>query len=205
MLTKNLIRIINSYKFSLIIVIFFELLYLILGYKGNRFNFSKDIVKSDNLPCPYYFLFKIKKILHKTDFYNFLDLGCGSGRVIDVFNKNFADKNLTGIEYFEEQYKYSQKIFCNEKNIKIIKEDFTKINFLQYNIDCFFFNEPFKKNSESIAFIEKIVNLPFKKKIIFIFVNGNRKIIDQIKNINCIESFYVSDNKGYSIYSSKES
>jgi tRNA G46 methylase TrmB len=146
MLLKNLARIINSYKFSIITIVFFELLYLLKGYKGNRFNFLNSDLMTDNLPCPYYFLFRIKKTLKNSNFSNFLDLGCGSGRAIDFFNKNFFNKNFIGIEYSTNLYEYCRKIFQKQKNIKIIQEDFTKLNFFQYNTDCYFFNDPLKKN-----------------------------------------------------------
>jgi len=193
---KNLFRIISSYKFSLITIVFFELLYLIKGYKGNRFDFILN-----NIPCPYYFLFKINKTLKNTNFYRFLDLGCGSGRVINFFNKNFSNKKFIGIEYFSNQYEYCKKTFQNQKNIKIIQADFTKSDFFQYDADCYFINGPFKKNMEFIEFIEKIINFSLKKKnILFIFVNYNKKIIEELKNIRCIESYYINDTKGYSIY-----
>ena len=115
MILKNLFSIIKNYNFFLIIVIFFELLYLIKGSKGNRFNFSDNDSMADNLPCPYYFLSRIKKTLTNTNFSNFLDLGCGSGRVIDFFNKNFPNINLIGIEYFPHQYEYCKRIFQNQK------------------------------------------------------------------------------------------
>ena len=197
---NNLIRIIKNYKFSIFTTMFFELVYLFKGYKGNRFNFSNNDLMADNLPCPYYFLFKIKKALKNQNFYNFLDLGCGSGRVIYFFNKNFPDKNLTGIEYFNNQFEYCKKIFHGKKNIKIIQADFTKSDFFQYNADCYFFNEPFKKDLEFTKCVEKITNLSSSKFFfLLIFVNYNKKIIDELKNIRCIESFYISNTKGYSI------
>jgi len=200
MLLKNFIRIITSYKFSIITIIFFELIYLFKGYRGNKFNFSDNDLMTDNLPCPYYFLFKIKKALKNQNFYNFLDLGCGSGRVIDFFNKSFPIKNLIGIEYFNNQFEYCEKIFQDKKNIKIVQADFTKSDFFQYNADCYFFNDPFKKNLEFIKCVEKIINFSLnKKQSLLIFVNHNKKIIDELKNIRCIESFYVSNIKGYSI------
>ena len=201
MILKNLLRILSDYKFSLVTIVFFELLYLIKGYKGNRFDFSNNDFMSDNIPCPYYFLSKIKKILEKRNFVKFIDLGCGSGRVIDFFNKSFIDRNIIGVEYFTEQYVYCKKIFQNQENIKIIQADFTKSDFFQYEADCYFFNNPFKINSESIEFIERTINFLLKKKnILFIFVNYNKKILDELKNIQCIESFYISNIKGYSIY-----
>ena len=197
---NNLIRIIKNYKFTIFTTMFFELVYLFKGYKGNRFNFSNNDLMADNLPCPYYFLFKIKKALKNQNFYNFLDLGCGSGRVIDFFNKSFPNKNLIGIEYFNNQFEYCEKIFQEKKNIKIVQADFTKSDFFQYNADCYFFNDPFKMTSDFIEFIEKIINFSLKKKILFIFINHNRKIVEELKKIRCIESFYISNIKGYSIY-----
>ena len=63
MLFNNILRILKSYRFSLIKIIFFELIYLIKGYKGNNITFSKNNLMTNNIPCPYYFLHKIEKIL----------------------------------------------------------------------------------------------------------------------------------------------
>jgi len=200
MIFKNSLRIVKSYKFHLIAIIYFEFLYLMKGYKGNKFNFRKDELMADDIPCPYYFLLKIKKTLAKNNFSKFLDLGCGSGRIIDFFNKNFSSKNFIGIEYYSSQYDYCKKIFKNEKNIEIFQADFTKSDFFKYNADCYFFNNPFKKNSEFIKFIEKTVNSSLNKKnILFIFVNFDKHLVENLKNIRCIDSYYVSPIKGYSI------
>ena len=66
MLFNNILRILKSYRFSLIKIIFFELIYLIKGYKGykgNNITFSKNNLMTNNIPCPYYFLHKIEKII----------------------------------------------------------------------------------------------------------------------------------------------
>ena len=39
----------------------------------------------------------------------------------------------------------------------------------------------------------------FKKKIIFIFANYNKKTIYNLKYLKTIKNFYISENKGYSI------
>ena len=85
MIIRNILRIFKSYKFYLIQIIFFEIIYTTRGYKGNTFNFSNNNIMADNIPCPYYFLFKIGKIIKQYNFDTFIDLGCGSGRVIDFF------------------------------------------------------------------------------------------------------------------------
>ena len=84
---------------------------------------------SNNIPCPYYFLYKIKKTLKNNNFYRFLDLGCGFGRVINFFNKNFYNRNFIGIEYFSDQYEYCKKSFQNKKKYKDYSSRFHKIGF----------------------------------------------------------------------------
>ena len=201
MLIKNLLRIVKSYKFSLITIIFYEIIYLLKGFKGNKFHFSENNKMSDDIPCPYYFLYKIKKILSKFNFKTFLDLGCGSGRVIDFFSKNLAQVDFVGIEHFSNQYNYCKKIFENKKNIKIVQADFLKSDFFQYDPDCFFLNRPINDDLVFIETIKKLLNFPHKhKKILLIFVNCDNKILKSLINIQCIDSFYTNVNKGYSIY-----
>ena len=201
MLIKNLLRIVKSYKFSLITITFYEIIYLLKGFKGNKFHFSENNKMSDDIPCPYYFLYKIKKILSKFNFKTFLDLGCGSGRVIDFFSKNLAQVDFVGIEHFSNQYNYCKKIFENKKNIKIVQADFLKSDFFQYDPDCFFLNRPINDDLVFIETIKKLLNFPHKhKKILLIFVNCDNKILKSLINIQCIDSFYTNVNKGYSIY-----
>jgi SAM-dependent methyltransferase len=202
MILKNLFRIIFNYKLFTILIVYFEFIYLIKGYKGNKFNFSDNALMTDNIPCPYYFLYRIKKTLQNYNFNKFIDLGCGSGRVIDFFNKNFPNKNLLGVEYFDEQFIYSEKIFKKNSNINIIKSDFTKIDLLLLDADCYFLNDPFSKSADFISFIEKIVKLSLKKKTLFVFVNCDKKIISNLKNLQYIENYYLNEKKGYSIYCS---
>ena len=201
MLLRNLSRIIQSYKFSLFVIIFLEILYILRGYKGNNFTLTRNKQMSDNIPCPYYFLLRIKKILDKNNFKKFLDLGSGSGRTIDFFSKKFPNKEFIGIEYFFEEFDKSQKLFNKNKNIKIIQSDFTKIDFLNFKADCIFLNNPFRNDKETLDFLKKTINSHLdKKKILFIFVNYNKNVVQSLKKIQCIDSYYISEIKGYSIY-----
>ena len=200
MVIKNIIRIIKVYKFSLIKVVFYELLYLIKGYKGNNFKLLNHNLMNDNIPCPYYFLNKIDKFFKNNNFQTFVDLGCGSGRVINFFNRRFKNKNFIGIDFFAEQINYCKKIFLNYNNIKLIQADIVKTDFLKYDVDCYFLNEPINNDIIFIELIKKIVDTQLlNKKIFFIFVNCNLSLIKSLKNIELIENYYITKNRGYCI------
>ena len=201
MLIKNFFRIIKDHKFFLIPIILHELIYFLKGYKGFKFNFSNNNEMSDNIPCPYYFLIKIKKKLNEKNFTKFIDLGCGSGRVIDFFHKNFKNKNFLGIEYFDKQYKICKNNFANEKNIEIIQSNFIKIDVFKYDSAYYFLNAPFKRSEDFLNFIQTMQNYHVKKNFLLITVNIDKKTLDKIKNVEFLESFYIGNNKGYSIFS----
>ena len=203
MLFKNIVRIITGHKLSLLQLIFYEIIYIFKGFKGNRISFSKNSKMSDNIPYPFFFLVKIKKTLSLANFTKFIDLGCGSGRVINFFNKNFPNKNFIGIEYFSSQYNYCKKIFAKNSNIKIYQEDFTKIDFLQYNADCFFFNNPWRNEDDPFDYILNMSKSLSDKTYLIILVNYSKKFCeklnDTLKNSKCIDSYYIKHNKGYHI------
>ena len=201
MLLKNFLEILSNYKSHIIKIIFFEIFYVMMGYKGNQFNFSKNPRMTSNIPCPYYFLRKIEKKLKENNFNVFVDLGCGSGRAIDFFNKKFENKKFIGIDFFEEYCNLCKTIFKKNKNVKIIQSDFTKLNLSDFDADCFFFNDPILNQSESIDFVKKIVkSKESNKSILLIFVNCNKNLFNSFDQINCVDSYYINNIKGYSIY-----
>jgi len=157
---------------------------------------------NDNIPCPYYFLSKIDKFFKNHNFQTFVDLGCGSGRVLNFFNRRFKNKKFIGIDFFVDQINYCKKIFSNYNNIKLIQADIVKIDFLKHEADCYFLNEPIKDDMIFTELIKKIVDTQLlNKKIFLIFVNCNISLIKSLKNIELIESHYLSQNRGYSICS----
>ena len=58
MLFKNIVRIITGHKLSLLQLIFFEIIYIFKGFKGNKISFSKNSAMSDNIPYPFFFFSK---------------------------------------------------------------------------------------------------------------------------------------------------
>jgi len=201
MIFRNALRIFKDWGFSIIYISLYEIIYIILGFKGNSFNFSRNKHMSDDIPVPYYFLNKIRLHLKKRKFKTFMDFGSGSGRVIYYFSKSFKKKKFIGIEYFTKQYNHSLNLFNHKKNISFINKEFTKLNFLQYKPDCFFFNNPFRDEKKCVIFINKIISkLPAKRKITFIFCNFDKSILLKIYKLKRIKLFYVTQNKGFSIF-----
>ena len=196
-----MLRIIKDYNILLIKIMFFEFIYFIKGYKGFKFDFSNNNTMTDNIPCPYFLLLKMKKYLKKNDFLKLNDLGCGSGRVIDFFNRNFPDKEFIGIEYFSKQFQYCTHSFHKNNNVKIIQADFTKIDVVKDDPNYFFLTAPFKNTYDFINFMDKTISLS-NKKLFFIIVNYNKKTIEMVKNIEFLDSYYIAENTGYSICSS---
>jgi len=121
----NFFKSIKKYKYHLIKIIYFELLFIIKGYGILKLDKSKNRDFTDNIPCPYYFLDKIakEKRVNFKNFDFFYDLGCGYGRVINFFRKKFSNLNIIGIEYDKNYSDYCCKKFFRYSNVKIIDEN----------------------------------------------------------------------------------
>ena len=196
---KSLTRIISDYRFYIFIILYFEFYYFVKKYNGFNINYSNNIKMADNIPCPYYFLFKIKKNISQIKFKSFIDLGCGSGRIIDFINRNFLNKKIYGVEYFSKQYKFCKLLFKSESNIKIIKSDFTKLKLKNINYDIIFISAPFNKKVDFKKFMIKICRNKLFKNKIFVIINYDYNLIKSIKSLRFIDTFYLSKEKGYSI------
>ena len=61
MFVKNIIATTKKYKFSIHKILFYEIFFILRGFKGNKIGFDVNDEFSANIPCPYYFLVKIKK------------------------------------------------------------------------------------------------------------------------------------------------
>ena len=160
---KKIFELIKVYRFSLLIILVYEFLYMFRGYKGNILAIRNNKFRTDNIPCPYFFLEMISNFLKKKNIKSLIDLGCGSGRVLYFFNQKHNIK-LFGIEYYQESYKLCNNMFSSNNNIKIINNDFLKVSISQLVADCYFLNDPLKNFNSFKFIIEKILKINKKKK-----------------------------------------
>ena len=196
MFIKNIIGSIEKYRFSIFKIIFYEFLFTIKGFKGNKVDFinSKDF--ADNIPCPYYFLVKIKKFLNKNKINSFIDLGSGSGRTIYFF-KRYFDIKFYGIELFKESYISAQNLFSKDENIQIINDDFRNLNFLNLDADCFFLNEPLKnrKDFELVVKAIQTKNNNINKKFFIILINVTQQDLSHFSSLELKDSNTIGKNR----------
>ena len=83
----------------------------------------------------------------------------------------------------------------------VIIEDFTKYDFIQYNANCYFFNNPFKNDKDVIPIIKHIKKNQIKEgNILFIFINFNKDTFEELKDLKKIEKYYINKDKGFSLY-----
>lgn len=155
----------------------------------------KKKIKSFNAPyapTPIFFLRIIKEHIKFLDLksYIFIDFGCGAGRTLMFFEKNF--KKRIGID-FNKKYKkfiktgkfYNFDLRNLNKLSKIIKENFSK-KFALY------FYEPFDEKL-IIKICKKFIN----KKIVIILVNTKIKL-DKTKII--YQKLFYNHQKNIRIY-----
>ena len=167
--------------------LFFILLYEILNIY--RFRFSDYLVVNPvkkrfepSVPTPYYCLSLIKKSILKQK-YDFIDFGCGRGRVINFVKKIKNIKKVIGIENNFKLQKKLKKL--NDRKTKIFINDCTNNKFLNFIIKnhqnknlILYFYHPFSS---------KILNhilerfLMKSKKEIMIIIMGEIFISNKLK------------------------
>ncbi len=200
----NLIHMLSAYGKFLPQILFFEIYYLLKGYKKSTVKILNNDRFADNIPCPYFFLHKIKRFFLNSDIKSFIDLGCGGGRSLCFFNKQLRI-NYFGIEYNASIYEDCKKLFQKHDNIQIFNDDFMSFKFLDFNNDCFFINDPLKKKYDFNKLILKILEKSKKnvKKIYFILINVDKNKREIFSNYKLIDSFQTKS-RGYYIYSNEK-
>ena len=167
--------------------LFFIFLYEILNIYRFRFN-DYLVINSTNkrfepsVPTPYYCLSLIEKNISKKK-YDFIDFGCGQGRVINYLRKIQNIQKIIGIENNSKLESKLKKYIDNKTKIYI--DDCTNNNFLNFLIKkqkgknlILYFYHPFS---------DKILNTVLKKflikskKEIMIIIMGEIFIYNNLK------------------------
>ena len=167
--------------------LFFIFLYEILNIYRFRFNDYLVINPSNkrfepSVPTPYYCLSLVEKNISKKK-YEFIDFGCGQGRVINYIRKIQNIQKIIGIEN-NSKLKSKLKKYIDNKT-KIYIDDCTNNNFLNFLIKkqkdknlILYFYHPFS---------DKILNTVLKKfliksrKEIMIIIMGEIFIYSNLK------------------------
>ena len=168
--------------------LFFIFLYEILNIYRFRFNDYLVINPTNkrfepSVPTPYYCLSLIEKNISKKK-YDFIDFGCGQGRVVSYIKKIQNIQKIIGIENNLRLKKKLKKYTDNKTKIYI--DDCTNNNFLNFLIKkqkgknlILYFYHPFS---------DKILNTILKKfliksrKEIVIIIMGEIFIYNNLKN-----------------------
>ena len=168
---------------------------------GRTYDDSKtiDSYTTPNIPTPYFFLHLIKNFLidQKIDSFNFIDLGCGSGRLAKYFDSKF-DIRFTGVDinkkFIEENIKNFKRgnitfHTLDLKNINEVKDlDIIDKNFLKYKKNIIFISDSIDAKS-----ILKIIPFLTNKFNEFLFIMVNQKNNDLFNKYICIKRIFFKD------------
>jgi len=203
---KLYISTLATYKKKLIPIIFFEIFYR-FRFCDNFYKIHNNEIQTDSLPCPYYFLNEISKFVNKNHISKVVDLGSGTGRVVN-FLATFTQAKITGYEIDEEVIQYAIK--KKRKNATFIKLSINSLNFSELDSDCYIFNVPLRKETDIENLIKKIElgRKKYDKKYFLIIINIDShlvkiKLSDIFNNFNMIKLIQAGKTKTLRIYESK--
>jgi SAM-dependent methyltransferase len=181
----------NYHLYSFPILLYEALFYVKHNNSVNKFKYLNNDSLSDSIPCPYFFLKKIKNFLIKKDIDFLCDLGSGYGKVLYFFGY-INNYKIDGVELEKEIY--FESTFLNSDNIKIFNENILEFDLNIKKYDLFIMNDPLKKNDDLLKLILRIKSL-YKKCYIILINIDDEKIKTISNNLKLIESFTVSKNR----------
>ena len=203
---KFYFSIIKTYKKKLIQILFFEIINVI-KFGDTFYKIHNSDVQTDSLPCPYYFLRKISKFINKNSISEVIDLGSGTGRIVNYLAVS-TKANVTGYEIDHEILEYSKS--KNIKNANFFEKDINLLDFSLLDSNCYIFNIPLQKEQDIKKLIDKIQfdRNKIKKKYFLIIINidshlVNIKLNDIFKNYKLINFIQAGDTKTLRIYENK--
>ena len=158
-----------KYKRKIFKVAFFEIYYSIF-FRRQFYKIYNHAERSDSMPCPYYFIYKISRFFKKNSINCAVDLGSGNGRIVNFLSLKTSAK-MYGFENDQEMFNYSIKNL--NKNAKIELKDINLINYDNLDADCYIINTPFWKDTMLKNLIDKIYlsRVSSKEKYYIIIIN----------------------------------
>lgn len=206
---------INRYGILLILKSLVFEIYYSLKFKDNLFFRSDDNENKNeinyarskldinygtpNIPTPYYFLHLLKLYLKKEEInnFNFIDMGCGSGRLVNYLDK-FFKRDFIGLDINNKIIDENKIKFARERNF-FYTFDLRKIN---NPSDLNFLSFVKKENKKNIVFISDSIDgesiekiLPVFKKFLgkFLFVMINQKNLNLFSKYKCKKNIFFKD------------
>ena len=158
-----------KYKRKIFKVAFFEIYYSIF-LRRQFYKIYNHAERSDSMPCPYYFIYKISKFIKKNTINCAVDLGSGNGRIVNFLSLKTNTK-MYGFENDQEMFNFSIKNL--NKDAKIEYKDINLINYNNLDADCYIINTPFLKDTMLKNLIDKIFlsRVSSKEKYYIIIIN----------------------------------
>ena len=199
---KFLILILKSYKKKLIKIFFFEIYYSIKYLlSGNYYKIQNDNLRTDTIPCPYFFIHKISQFINKKKIRSLIDLGCGFGRIT-----NFLSDSTNAAIY---GYEVDNKVFDiaiknKKKNIYIKYQNILSVDYNTLHVECFILNDPLKREIDLENLTKKIELSKYNinKKYYLITINIDEKKNYIFKKFKLIKIVSASLTKNIRFYSS---
>ena len=186
---KALYDILKNYQLYSFTILINEIMFqLIYNKEFNRFKYLNSKFQSDSIPCPFFFLKKIKKFTSQNNIDYFCDLGSGYGKILYFFgilNKYKID----GVELDKEIYLDSLNL--KNGNIKIYNEDILKFDLTNRRYGLFILNDPLKKKEDLNKLILNIKKIYNQGYLIFINLDQD-KLKCALENLNIIQSTIIS-------------
>ena len=189
---KALYHIILNYHIYAIPILFQEIYFnLVYNKSFNKFKYLESDFLSDSIPCPFFFLKKIKIFIKKNNINKICDLGSGYGKILYFFGI-INNYKIDGVEFDEEIYIESKGII--NKNIQIFNQNILDYNFDKKNYDLLIINDPLKKTRDLQILINNIKK--HRDSYFIIFINLTENKLNKVNsNFKIIEKYIVSKNK----------
>ena len=142
---KALYDILKNYRFYSFTILINEIMFQLLYNKEfNKFKYLNSKFQSDSIPCSFFILKRIKKLISLYDINYLCDLGSGYGKILYFFGILNRYK-IDGVELDKEIYLESSNL--KNDNIRVYNEDILKFDLANTKYDLFILNDPLKKKT----------------------------------------------------------